>query len=62
MHNALIKPMPGNPMFPSLATKWSKSPDGLTYEFELRQGVKFHNGDLFTAEDVQFSFERYKGT
>jgi peptide/nickel transport system substrate-binding protein len=62
MHDALIKPMPGNPMFPSLATKWSESPDGLTYEFELRQGVKFHNGDPFTAEDVQFSFERYKGT
>jgi peptide/nickel transport system substrate-binding protein len=34
----------------------------LTYDFELRQGVTFHNGDPFTAEDVQFSFERYKGT
>ena len=61
MHDALIKPMPGNSMFPSLATAWSESPDGLTYEFELRQGVTFHNGDPFTAEDVQFSFERYKG-
>jgi peptide/nickel transport system substrate-binding protein len=62
MHDALVKPMPGNPMFPSLATQWHESPDGLTYDFELRQGVKFHNGDPFTAEDVQFSFERYKGT
>src|SRR4029453_3116222 len=62
MHAALKKPMPSNPMFPSLATKWSESPDGLTYEFELRQGVKFHNGDPFTAEDVQFTFERYTGT
>jgi peptide/nickel transport system substrate-binding protein len=62
MHDALVKPMPGNPMAPSLATKWSESADGLTYDFELRQGVKFHNGDPFTAEDVQFSFERYKGT
>ncbi len=61
MHDALVKPMPGNPMAPSLATKWSESPDGLSYDFELRQGVKFHNGDPFTAEDVQFSFERYKG-
>jgi peptide/nickel transport system substrate-binding protein len=61
MHDALVKPMPANPMFPSLATKWSESADGLTYDFELRQGVKFHNGDPFTAEDVQFSFERYKG-
>src|ERR671924_479276 len=62
MHDALIKPMPGDTMAPSLATKWSESPDGLTYDFELRQGLKFHNGDPFTAEDVQFSFERYKGS
>src|SRR6058998_3041754 len=61
MHDALIKPMPDNPMAPSLATAWQESPDGLTYDFELRQGVKFHNGDAFTAEDVKFSFERYKG-
>jgi peptide/nickel transport system substrate-binding protein len=61
MHDALVKPMPDNPMFPSLATMWSESADGLTYDFELRQGVKFHNGDPFTAEDVKFSFERYKG-
>jgi peptide/nickel transport system substrate-binding protein len=62
MHDALIKPMPANPMFPSLATQWNQSPDGLAYDFELRQAVKFHNGDPFTAEDVPFSFERYKGT
>jgi peptide/nickel transport system substrate-binding protein len=61
MHDALVKPMPGNPQAPCLATKWSESDDGLTYDFELRQGVKFHNGDPFTAEDVQFSFERFKG-
>jgi peptide/nickel transport system substrate-binding protein len=61
LHDALVKPMPGNLMAPSLATQWRESPDGLTYEFELRQGVTFHNGDPFTAEDVQFSFERYKG-
>jgi peptide/nickel transport system substrate-binding protein len=61
MHDALVKPMPDNPMSPSLATKWSESADGLAYDFELRQGVKFHNGDPFTAEDVKFSFERYKG-
>jgi peptide/nickel transport system substrate-binding protein len=61
MHDALVKPMPDNPMSPCLATKWSESDDGLTYDFELRQGVKFHNDDPFTAEDVKFSFERYKG-
>ena len=61
VHDALLKPMPDNSMSPSLATKWSESEDGRTYDFELRQGVTFHNGDPFTAEDVQFTFERYKG-
>jgi len=61
VHDALLKPMPDNSMSPSLATKWSESEDGRTYDLELRQSVKFHNGDPFTAEDVQFSFERYKG-
>ena len=62
IHDALVKPMPANPMAPSLATQWRESADGRTYDFELRQGVKFHNGDPFTAEDVKFSFERYKGS
>lgn len=61
LHDALIKPMPGDDMAPSLATAWRESDDGRTYDFELRQGVTFHNGDPFTAEDVQFTFERYKG-
>jgi peptide/nickel transport system substrate-binding protein len=61
LHDALVKPMPGNPMTPSLAQSWRESPDGLTYEFTLRQGVRFHNGDPFTAEDVKFSLERYRG-
>lgn len=62
LHDALVKPMPDNPMAPSLATAWQESPDGLAYDFQLRQGVTFHNGDPFTAEDVTFSFARYKGT
>jgi peptide/nickel transport system substrate-binding protein len=61
VHDAMVKPMPGNPMAPSLAESWTVSKDGLTYEFVLRKGVVFHNGDPFTAEDVKFSFERYKG-
>src|SRR5262245_48229044 len=61
LHDALVKPMPGNPMAPSLAEAWTESDDGLTYEFTLRQGVKFHNGDPLTTEDVQFSLERYRG-
>src|SRR3989454_6093059 len=62
LHDALVKPLPGNDMAPCLAESWSESPDGLVYEFTLRQGVTFHNGDPFTAEDVQFSFQRYKGS
>ena len=61
LHDALVKPMPGNPLTPCLAESWSASPDGLTYEFVLRKGVRFHNGDPVTAEDVKFSFERYRG-
>src|SRR6195256_5676383 len=62
LHDAMVKPMPGQPLAASLAESWSASEDGLTYEFVLRQGVKFHNGDPVTAEDVKFSFERYRGT
>jgi peptide/nickel transport system substrate-binding protein len=61
LHDALVKPLPGNAMAPSLAESWSASKDGLVYEFVLRQGVKFHNGEPVTAEDVKFSFERYRG-
>src|SRR5688500_3226626 len=61
LHDALVKPMPGNAMTPSLAESWSLSRDGLVYEFVLRQGVKFHHGDPVTADDVKFSFERYRG-
>jgi peptide/nickel transport system substrate-binding protein len=60
LHDALVKPMPGNLMTPSLAESWTVSPDQKSYEFKLRQGVKFHNGDPFTAEDVKFSFMRAK--
>lgn len=43
-----------------LATDWDVSEDGLTWTFHLRQGVKFHNGDPFTADDVVFTFNRSK--
>ncbi len=61
MHDALVKSMPGNPLAPSLAESWTTSPDSLAYEFVLRRGVKFHNGDPVTAEDVKFSMDRYRG-
>src|SRR5216683_884915 len=61
LHDALVKPMPAGIMTPSLAESWTVSKDGLNYDFVLRKGAKFHNGDPVTAEDVKFSFERYKG-
>jgi peptide/nickel transport system substrate-binding protein len=61
LHDALVRPLPGEAMGNSLAESWTESPDGLVYEFKLREGLKFHNGDPFTADDVKFSFERYRG-
>jgi peptide/nickel transport system substrate-binding protein len=61
LHDAVVRPLPGARMGPALAESWSESPNGLTYEFKLRPGLKFHNGDPCTAEDVVFSFTRYKG-
>ena len=61
LHDALVKPMPGNHLTPSLAESWTLSPDQRVYEFKLREGLRFHNGDPFTAEDVRWSFQRAKG-
>ena len=61
LHDALVKPMPGQASAPSLAESWSASPDGLVYDFTLRKGPRFHNGEPVTVEDVKFSLERYRG-
>jgi peptide/nickel transport system substrate-binding protein len=61
MHDALVKAMPGQLLASSLAESWSATEDGLNYDFVLRQGAKFHNGEPVTADDVKFSFERYRG-
>ena len=62
LHDAVVKSMPGTMIAPSLAESWTVSKDGTVVDFALRKGVTFHNGDPFTAEDVQFSFQRYKGS
>ena len=61
MYDNLIRFNPldgGQTIIPDLATNWDVSPDGLTYTFHLRQGVKFHDGTPFTAEDVIATYER----
>src|SRR6516164_6968027 len=61
MHDAMAKAMPGNLIAPCLAESWSMAADGLSYTFVLRPDASFHNGEPVTAEDVKFSFERYRG-
>ena len=61
MHDALVKPLPGAPSAPSLAESWTAARDALSVEFTLRPGIKFHNGEAITAEDVKFSYDRYRG-
>ncbi|MFN8485510.1 MAG: ABC transporter substrate-binding protein [Anaerolineae bacterium] len=46
---------------PSLAEKWEISPDGKTYTFNLKKGVKFASGNELTANDVKWSYDRVKG-
>jgi peptide/nickel transport system substrate-binding protein len=60
MYDNLIRrdPRDGQTIIPDLAYKWDIAPDGKTYTFYLRQGVKFHDGADFTAEDVQATFSR----
>src|SRR5262249_24536344 len=61
MPDALAKAMPGSPVAPCLAESWTMAADGLSYTFVLRPNVRFHNGEPVTADDVKFSFERYRG-
>jgi peptide/nickel transport system substrate-binding protein len=61
LHDSVVRATYGTRIGPGLAESWSESPDGLVYEFKLRRNLKFHNGDPVTAEDVKFSYDRYKG-
>ena len=54
----LVKPNSDGEMIPAVAEKYELSEDGTTYTFTLREGVKFHNGQTVTAEDVVYSINR----
>lgn len=58
----LMKASPDGGVTPAVASDYEVSPDGLTYTFILREGVKFHNGDPVTTEDVIYSLERCAGS
>jgi len=60
-HDALVPPLPGQTMGPSLAESWTESADGLVYEFKLRRGLRFHNGVPVTADDAKSTLERDQG-
>jgi peptide/nickel transport system substrate-binding protein len=58
MYQALTELGPNLELRPQLATSWKVSPDGLSWTFALRRGVRFHNGRTLTSRDVRFSVER----
>ena len=61
MYNGLLRPSifdGANSIIPDLASDWKISADGLSFTFDLREGVKFHDGALLTADDVVASFSR----
>ncbi len=62
LHDAMVKPMPGNAAVPCLADAVEDGAGRAQLRFPVRAGAKFHNGAPVMAEDVKFSFERYRGT
>src|SRR5215831_12257232 len=56
--NGLVDFDPQGNIVPSLASSWKISPDNLTYTFQLRPDVKWHDGKPLTAEDVKFTVEK----
>jgi peptide/nickel transport system substrate-binding protein len=58
LYDTLVYPTPDGNVKPHTAERWEVSADGLTWTFYLRKGVKFHNGNELTAEDVAFSMDR----
>ena len=63
-YSLLIKPDPTDPagtkMSPDIAESWQKSPDGLTYIFRIRRGVRFHDGEALTSKDLLATFDKLR--
>jgi peptide/nickel transport system substrate-binding protein len=58
IHEGLVGYVDNYVMVPKLAETWTTSTDGLTWTFNLRKNVKFHDGSAFTSADVKFTFEQ----
>ncbi|HAG69900.1 MAG TPA: ABC transporter substrate-binding protein [Lachnospiraceae bacterium] len=61
IYEGLLKPAPDGNIIPAVAESYEVSEDGTRYSFRLRNGVKFHNGEPVTAEDVKYSIEKSAG-
>jgi len=55
LYDTLVYPTPDGQITPHVAERWEVSEDGLTWTFYLRKGVKFHNGDELTAEEIEIA-------
>jgi peptide/nickel transport system substrate-binding protein len=62
MHGYLISDNDKRDMLPGIASRWSLSPDGKTWSFTIRKGVKFHDGTELTAEDVNWTLQHLFGS
>ncbi len=58
LYDPLVFPDPEGGALPHVAKSWEATPDGMTWTFYLREGIKFHDGSELTAEDVKFSMDR----
>lgn len=62
MYDSLVRVTPKGDIIPWLAEKWTVSPDGKSYTFNLKTGVKYHDGSAFDAESVKWNLDRYRLT
>ena len=60
VYSTLMSLDPNANPYPDLAEKFEMAENGLSYTFHLRPGIKFHNGDPLTADDVKFTFDRLR--